>query len=416
MPHEALPRSLHAVRSLSHRKRIAIGAIAAVVIVAVGYWVLGGQPRPKPAQPEPRTPGEFRPTDAQWDGFTIQPVEIIKFRRAESTEGKIAINEDRSTPVFSPYTGRVTRLIAVPGQQVSRGDPLFSIDASENVQALNALISAMAQVDKSRSQVNLAKMNERRLHELYDAKAGALKDWQQAQADLVSAQNDLNSAEAAQAAARNQLRILGRSDKEISDAETARRINAESIVTSPIVGTVTQRKVGLGQYLVTGSSDPVFTIGDLSTMWLIAAVKETDASKIRLGAAVEVRVLAYPGRTFSAHVTYVAPAVDPVTRRIAVRAEVENQDGALKPEMFATFVIITGDDVDSPAVPQDAVIYEADTARVWVALDDKRITSRQIKTGITSSDGMVQVLSGLKTGERVVTKGSLFIDRAAKAE
>ena len=416
MPHETLPHSLKAVRAMPLRKRLAFGAVAAVVIGAVGYWVLGGEPRPKPAQPEARTPGEFRPTDAQWDGFTIQPVEIIKFRRAESTEGKIAINEDRSTPVFSPYTGRVTRLIALPGQQVSRGDPLFAIDASEAVQALNALITAMAQVDKSRSQVNLAKTNERRLHELYDAKAGALKDWQQAQADLVAAQNDLNSAEAAQAAARNQLRILGRTDKEISDAETARRINAESIVTSPIAGTVTQRKVGLGQNLVTGSSDPVFTIGDLSTVWLIAAVKETDASKIRLGAAVEVRVLAYPGRTFSAHVTYVAPAVDPVTRRIAVRAEVENQDGALKPEMFATFVIITGDDVDSPAVPQDAVIYEADTARVWVALDDKRITSRQIKTGITSSDGMVQVLSGLKTGERVVTKGSLFIDRAAKAE
>jgi cobalt-zinc-cadmium efflux system membrane fusion protein len=316
--------------------------------------------------------------------------------------------------VFSPYTGRVTRLIAQPGQHVDRGDPLFTIDASENVQALNNLLTAMAQVDKSRSQVNLTKNSERRLHELYEAKAGALKDWQQAQADLVAAQNDLNSAESALAAARNQLRILGRSEKEISEAEVARRINAESIVSSPIAGTVTQRKVGLGQYLVTGASDPVFTIGDLSTVWLIAAVKESDASKIRMGAAVDVRVLAYPGRAFSAHVTYVAPMVDPVTRRIAVRAEVENPDGALKPEMFAIFVIITGDDVDAPAVPQDAVIYEADTARVWVALDDRRIASRQIKTGITSSDGMVQVLAGLQPGERVVTKGSLFIDRAAK--
>jgi len=416
MPHEVLPRSLHAVRAMSTRKRLAVAALAAVLVVVGGYWLLGDRSRPKPAEPQTRTPGEFRPTDAQWDGFTIQPVEVIKFRHAESTEGKIAINEDRSTPVFSPYTGRVTRLIALPGQQVARGDPLFAIEAAENVQALNNLITATAQVEKGRSQVNLARTNERRLHELYDAKAGALKDWQQAQADLVAAQNDLNSAEALQAAARNQLRILGRTEKEITEAEATRRINAETVVGSPIGGTVTQRKVGLGQYLVTGASDPVFTIGDLSTVWLIAAVKETDASKIRMGAAVEVRVLAYPGRTFSAHVTYVAPAVDPVTRRIAVRAEVENQDGALKPEMFASFVIITGADVDAPAVPQDAVIYEADTARVWVAMDDHRIASRQIKTGITSSDGMVQVLSGLTPGERVVTKGSLFIDRAAKAE
>jgi cobalt-zinc-cadmium efflux system membrane fusion protein len=416
MPHEILPRNLHAVRAMPLWKRLAMAGAAAVLVVGVGYWLVGGEQRQKPVQLETRTPGEFRPTDAQWDGFTIQPVEVVKFRHAESTEGKIAINEDRSTPVFSPYTGRVTRLIALPGQQVANSDPLFAIDASENVQALNNLIGATAQVDKARSQVNLARTNERRLRELYEAKAGALKDWQQAQADLVVAQNDLNSAQAAQAAARNQLRILGRNDKEISEAETARRINAETIVTSPIAGTVTQRKVGLGQYLVTGSSDPVFTIGDLSTVWLIAAVKETDASKIRLGAPVEVRVLAYPGRTFSAHVTYVAPSVDPVTRRISVRAEVDNADRALKPEMFASFVIITGDDVDAPAVPQDAVIYEADTARVWVALDDKRIQARQIKTGIVSSDGMVQVLSGLQAGERVVTKGSLFIDRAAKPE
>jgi len=416
MPHEVVPRSLHAVRALSPAKRAAVAVLGIAILIAGGYAIFGGGSRPKPPPPARTKPGEFRPTDAQWDGFTIQPVEVIKFRHVESTEGKIAINEDRATPVFSPYTGRVTRLIAMPGQHVERGDPLFAIDAAENVTALNALITATAQVTKLKSQVNLAKTNERRLHELYDAKAGALKDWQQAQADLVAAQNDLNSGETALAAARNQLRILGRSEQDIAQAEQTQQINAETIVRSPIAGTVTQRKVGLGQYLTTGGSDPVYTIGDLSTVWLIAAVKETDASKIHLGAAVEVRVLAYPGRRFSAHITYVAPAVDPVTRRLAVRAEVENADGALKPEMFASFVIVTGDDVEAPAIPQDAIIYEADTARVWVALDDKRIASRQIRTGITSSDGMVQILSGLAPGERVVTKGSLFIDRAAKPE
>jgi membrane fusion protein, heavy metal efflux system len=415
MPHEVVPRSLHAVRGLSPRNRVAAVAACLVAALALGYWLFGA-PTPKPAAPTPKaTPGEFRPTDAQWDGFTIQPVEMITFRHEESTEGKIAINEDRATPVFSPYTGRVTRLIAAPGQHVERGDPLFAIDASENVQALNALITAAANVNKLRSQVNLAKTNEHRLHELYDSKAAALKDWQQAQSDLVGAQNDLNSAEIAVAAARNQLRILGRSEAEIDTAEKTLHLNAETIVRSPIAGTVTQRKVGLGQYLTTGSSDPVYTIGDLSTVWLIAAVKETDASKIHLGAPVQVRVLAYPGRAFNAHVTYVAPSVDPVTRRISVRAEVENADGALKPEMFASFVIVTGDDVSAAAVPQEAIIYEGDTARVWVAMNDKRIAARQIKTGITSSDGMVQVLTGLQPGERVVTKGSLFIDRASKA-
>lgn len=416
MPHEALPRSLHAVRALSSRKRLVVLALAAVALIGLGYWIFGGSGKPKPAPPQAVAPGEFRPTDEQWNGFTLQPVEIVTFRTEQVTDGKIATNEDRNTPVFSPYSGRVTRVIAQPGQHLERGDPLLAIDANENVQALNNLIAATALVDKSRSQVNLTKTSERRLRDLYEAKAGALKDWQQAQADLVAAQNDLNSAESALAAARNQLRILGRNEKDIAEAETARRINAETIIGSPIGGTVIQRKVGLGQYLSTGASDPVYTIGDLSTVWLIANVKETDAPKMRIGLPVEVRVLAYPGRVFSAKVTYIASGVDPVTRRVTVRAEVENPESALKPEMFASFVLVTGDEVTSPAVPREAVIYEADTARVWVARDDRTIELRRIRAGMTSGDGLVQVVSGVQPGERVVTKGSLFIDRAGNAQ
>ena len=417
MPHEVLPRSLDAVRTLPPRTRLAIGAGAVVVLLAAGYWIFGSSPPPPPnVVPQKTSSNEFRPTKEQLTGFTIQPVQVVTFHREEATEGKIAVDEDRQTPVYSPFSGRVTRLMAVPGQHVEHGQPLFAIDATENVQALNTLIAAAAQVNKSRSQLDLAKTNERRAHDLYESKAGALKDWQQAQSDLVGAGSDFNAAEVALAAARNQLRILGHSDAEIDRAEHALRISGETVVGAPISGTVTLRKVGLGQYLTAGGSDPVYTIGDLSVVWLVAAVNEIDASKIHLGAPVEVRVLAYPGRTFHAHITYVAPSVDPATRRIAVRAEVENPDDALKPEMFASFVIETGADVASPAVPQEAVIYEGDTARVWVALKDGMIASRQIKTGITADDGKVQVLSGLQAGDQVVTKGSLFIDRAAQSD
>ncbi len=418
MPHEVFPgrQQLAAVRAMPRTWLAAAGVAAAVVLLGGGYLLFGGASAPKRVvQPKASTPDEFQPTEAQWGGFTIKPVEVMTFHREEETEGKIAINEDHSTPVFSPYSGRVTRLIAAPGERVEKGAPLFAIEATENVQALNALIAASAQVNKMRSQVNLATINERRLHELYDAKAAALKDWQQSQADLIGAKNDLQAAETALAAARNQLRILGKSDKDIGEAEGAQRINAETVVRAPIAGTVLQRKVGLGQYLTAGAADPVFTIGDLSTVWLIANVKETDAPKIRLGAPVEVRVLAYPGRTFSARVTYVAPSVDPTTRRVAVRAEVENPDGALKPEMFASYAISTGDDVSAPAVPVSAIIYEGDTARVWVALDDHRIVSRRITTGVTNK-GMVQVVAGLQPDDKVVTSGSLFIDRAARTD
>jgi cobalt-zinc-cadmium efflux system membrane fusion protein len=134
-----------------------------------------------------------------------------------------------------------------------------------------------------------------------------------------------------------------------------------------------------------------------------------------VGDAVEVRVLAYPGRVFKAKLAYVAPSVDPATHRLPVRAEVENPDGELKPEMFASFSIITGNDASAPAVPEDAVVYEGDTARVWVARDDKSLALRQIRVGRVS-DGRVEVLAGLAPGEKVVTSGSLFIDRAAKGD
>jgi len=335
------------------------------------------------------------------------------------TEGKIANNDDATTPVFSPYSGRVTKLFVKAGDRVERGDPLLAVAASEFVQGQNDLISAIAALNTARSQLKLTTINEERQHQLYEAKAGALKDWQQAQADLESSKNNLRSAEIALAAVRNRLHILGKGDAEIDAVERAREWSPEARVTAPIAGTVTQRQVGLGQYInsgASGSPNLLFSIGDLSTVWLLANVREIDAPLMRLGAPVEVRVLAYPGRIFKATLTYVAAAVDPNTHRLPVRAEVENPDGALKPEMFATFSIITGDDAMAPGVPESAVVYEGDTARVWVANSDKTLALRQIRAGRVSSDGMVEVLDGLRDGDAIVTSGTLFIDRAAKGD
>jgi len=144
-------------------------------------------------------------------------------------------------------------------------------------------------------------------------------------------------------------------------------------------------------------------------------VRESDAPRMRRGAPVEVHVMALPERVFKAKLTYVAPMVDPNTHRLSVRAEIPNQDGVLKPEMFATFIISTGNEAAAPAVPEGAIIYEGDTARVWVAGDDGTLVARAIQTG-RISNGKVEVNAGLTVGEKVVTSGSLFIDRAAKGD
>ena len=287
--------------------------------------------------------GAFRPSETQWASLRLAPVRQVSFRDERATDGKIAINEDTTTPVFSPFSGRVTRLIAQPGNVVERGAPLFAIDASEYVQGQNDLVTAVAGVEKAKSRLALAQTSEKRQRELLAIRGGALKDLEQAQSDLVGAQGDLRSAEIALAASRNRLRILGRSYEEIARLEKVDHIGTETIVAAPIAGTVIQRRVGLGQYINVGASDPIFTVGDLSTVWLIANVRESDAPKMRVGAPVEVSVLAYPGRVFNARLAYVAPALDPNTRRLPVRAEIQNPGRELLPEMFASFRIVAGE-------------------------------------------------------------------------
>jgi len=354
----------------------------------------------------------YTPTPAEWASLTIQPVTERAFRAEHVTEGKVAVDEDRSTPVFSPYAGRVTKLLARPGDSVTQGQPLFVIEAADTVQAQNDLIGTMTGLNKARSALDLAQLQHKRAKDLFEGKAVPLKDYQQAEATLIQAQNDLRSTQTALEAARNKLRILGFTDEAISTFQEKGRINPETTIFSPIAGTVVQRKIGPGQFVNSGASDPVFVIGDLSTVWLTAFVRETDASNVSVGQEIVFNVLALPGRALKARINYVAAAIDPATRRLLVRATIDNKDGRLKPEMFANVTIYSAGDHPAIGVPKQALIYEGDQVRVWVAHEDKSIELRYIKPGLSNGD-LVEVEGNLKPGEQIVIKGSLFIDRAA---
>src|SRR3954466_4558241 len=354
----------------------------------------------------------YTPTVAEWANLVTEPVTERTFRAEHVTEGKIAVDEDRSTPVFSPYAGRVTKLLARPGDQVTQAQALFVIEAADNVQAQNDFIAAVSSLTKAKSALDLAHIQDRRARDLFEGKAIPLKDYQQAQANLIQAQNDQRSAETALEAARNKLRILGLTDDDITTFRQKGRINPETTIFSPIAGTVVQRKIGPGQYINAGASDPVFVIGDLSSVWLTAFVRETDAAAVSVGQEISFNVLALPGKPLSARINYVSAAIDPATRRLLVRATVDNKDGRLKPEMFANVTIYSAGDHPAVAVPRQALIHEGDQVRLWVAHEDRSIELRQIRTGL-SKDNLVEVTGNLKPGEQVVTSGSLFIDRAA---
>jgi cobalt-zinc-cadmium efflux system membrane fusion protein len=359
-----------------------------------------------------RNAQNFTPTASEWATLTIEPVKAKSFRAEYVTEGKVAVDEDRSTPVFSPYAGRVTKLLAKPGESVKQGQPLFTIEAADTVQAQNDFITAMTSLNKARSSVDLSDIQFKRAKDLYEGHAIPLKDYQQAEATQVQARNDLRSSTTALEAARNKLRILGFTDETINAFQDKGAINREITIHAPIAGTVVQRKIGPGQYVNSGASDPVFVIGDLSTVWLTAFVRESDAAAVCIGQDITVNVMALPGRPLTAKINYVAAAIDPGTRRLLVRATIDNKDGLLKPEMFANVTIYSAGDRAAPAVPKQALIYEGDRVRIWVARDDKSVELRQIKIGLINGN-LVEVTSNLKPGEQIVTKGSLFIDRAA---
>jgi cobalt-zinc-cadmium efflux system membrane fusion protein len=398
-------------------RRLLIGLAAAALVVAIvvgaGRMLAQHAKSPDSSQVAKKDPGTFKPTEAEWASLAFEPAKEQEFRAEHVTEGKLAVNEDSSTPVFSPYAGRVSKLLVKPSDTVERGQALFVIEATDTVQALNDFITASSTLNSARSKLNLAQINEKRQTDLYAGKAVPLKDMQAAQDALVGAQNDQRSAETALEAVHNRLRILGRSEEQITQFQQTRQISADTPIYSPLAGTVVARKVGPGQFIAAGASDPVFVIGDLSTVWLTAFVRESEAADIRLGQEIDYTVLALPGRAFKARIDYVAAAIDPTTRRLLVRATIDNKEGLFKPEMFANVTIYAAGDHQSVGVRKQALIYEGERVRLWVAHDDdKSLELRQVTTGLTNGD-LVEIRTNLKPGEKVVTKGSLFIDRAA---
>src|SRR5262249_16374367 len=316
------------------------GCVAALMaaLMAVGWCIA-----PPPATPHNQPRDTIHVTADQMRQLSVAKVELHAFRIEKSAIGQIAFNEDTSTAVLTPFSGRVTRLIAKIGEAVKRGAPLLEIDSSDVVQPQSDLIAAVTAMNKARSQLGLAEISEQRDRNLFEGRAGPLKTWQQSQAQLDAAQNNMPAAETAVAAARNRLAILGMTDREIDALQERGEIRRSLPIHAPIDGVVVARRVGPGQYVRSDPGEPLYALADVSTMWLKAFVPEVDLPSIQIGQNVEVRVLAMPDRVFKARITYIGAAFETVTRRMVVRSEIENPGGALKAEMFASFRIATGE-------------------------------------------------------------------------
>jgi cobalt-zinc-cadmium efflux system membrane fusion protein len=384
------------------RVRIAATALGLLtcIIVAV-YSRLGSSAAHAAAGPAPPgaaapNPDTVRLSDSQLKAIRTGTVPEREFRLEKAAVGSIDFNEDRSVQVFSPYQGRIIQAFLNLGDPVKKDQVLFTIESPDFIAAESTLISAAATLDQTASAL-------KRARDLYAVKGIDQNDYETAVANEQSAVGALN-------AARDAVAVFGKTEAEIDRIVATRRVERALIVRSPITGNVTARNAAPGLLEQPGNPPAPYSVADLSTLWMLANVPESDSPLFKRGQPVEVSVSAFPGRVFQGRITAIGATVDPNSRRVTVRSEINDPNHELLPQMFATFLISTGAPVQSPAVPLSGVVREGDgTMSVWVVDGDPHDFTRRSVTIGRQQDGFDEILQGIKPGETVALDGAIFL-------
>ncbi len=334
-------------------------------------------------------------TDKQAQQITIGQVVLHDFPVTQSAVGSIDFDEDTEAQVFPPYQGKILQLFVRGGDPVQRTQILYTIDSPDLVQAESTLIS-------SDGTLRLTNRALARARDLYHRNAMAQKDYDQAVSDQQTAEGALH-------AARDGVRIFGKTDAEIDRILATRRVDPALIVRSPVGGVVVSRQAAPGSFVQPGSTPAPLTVADTSVMWMLANVPEDSALAFKMGQPVAVQVDALPGRTLTGRVRGIGTSIDTGTRRLLLRSDIEDPVHVLRSGMFANFTITTGPPVRSPAVPQDGIVREGDgTMSAWVTTDRRHFVRRTVAVGL-SDGGLRQITAGLGEGETVVTDGAIFL-------
>ena len=395
-----------ASRTTNSRLRAAV-AVALFVLIAIVYWTWHSGEAPKPGQSGsssaaavataavPDAHNSVDLSDSQLDSVKVAPVEERDFPVEKQAVGSIDFNEDLAVQVFTPYQGKIIGLFAQVGDDVKKGQTLFTIDSPDLLQAESTLIAAAGVLDLDRKNLD-------RLRDLFATRAVSQHDVEQATSDEQTAEGNLR-------AARDAVRIFGKTDAEIDGIVAQRMADSTLVVRSPIAGRITARNAAPGLFVQPGTAPAPYTVANIDTMWMLANVAEDDSPAFHVGQPVQVAVDAFPGRVFDGAVTTVGASVDPNTRRVLVRSEVKDPQHELRSGMFANFVIGVGKPVRSPAVPIDGVVREGDgTMTIWVTADRRHFTRRTVKIG-EQRGGYRQILQGVQAGELVATEGAIFL-------
>ena len=335
---------------------------------------------------------------SQLNSIKIEPAGSYLFPVEKEAVGNIDFADDLSVQVFPAYQGTIIKSFVELGVSVRKDQPLYTIKSPDLIQAESNLIGAAATLDLTNKE--LARVQG----------LGGIAEREKEQAI-----SDQQTAEGALKAARDAVLVFGKTEAEIDQMIASRRTDAALVVRSPISGKITSFNGPPGLLVQPGNAPAPYSVADVTIKWMLANVSESELSFFRLGQAVQVKVMAYPGRVFKGKVSKIYATVDPNTHRVTIRSEIADPHDELRPGMLANFVIRVHDPVEAIAIPANGVVREADgTMTTWVTTDRHHFVQRIIKIGLRNDD-RVQVLDGLHGGELVVTDDAVFLSNMLQA-
>lgn len=325
--------------------------------------------------------------------LTVERVALRPLRISiKAQAGKILANENRLAHLSARVPGRIVTVTADLGNLVKRGDRLLLLDSP-------AIGEAQLEFRKARTTLSVAAKALERAKALVDRGAIGAGEHQRREAEYDNARADAHETE-------EKLRLLGMTEEEIHQLaarQLPRHVEVATVyLRAPFAGELIERNATVGE--VVDPNKTLFTIADLSTVWVRADFPEQQARRLKSGLGIEVRVSAYPDETFKGVITYVGAVIDPATRTILARADVPNPDRRLRPEMFAEVTLMT-DEQSVLTVSRQAIQQAGNRLVAFVARGPRSFESRDVTIGEASKE-YVQVKTGLVAGDQVVTEGS----------
>lgn len=331
--------------------------------------------------------------------------------------GVVGPNQTRLAHVRLLSRGRIEKVYVRAGDRVRAGQPLVAYDNIELGELIGEYASAKATLEKANAEAEVSKRSVERAQKLIELGAVTKAEYEKREAEYKSALASINMQKAQVAMVEQKMRRFGMTDADIdklgAGADNRHRDAPPTILRAPFNGFVMKSEVAEGEAV--DVERELFTIVDISTVWVQGDVYEKDIAAIRQGQRVNVVVNAYPGETFTGRVTYLSDVLDPQTRTAKVRCEVANPKGLLKLEMFAAIQVPTGVQRETLMIPVTAVQEVDKESVVFVKVDENKFEKRQVELG-AQSDGWVEVREGVKEGEKVVTAGAFMLKSYLKKE